>query len=122
MPYPLFGKDTDHVGWVDANQYIFDVGMNWVGFLSEGYAWSAKSLNSLGPVSGLTLCDAFGHPVAWNPTDPVVGVLSPIRHPKVARIPAPPHPIKLATPARPARALTPNGGWSKLSFVEWLMQ
>lgn len=122
MPYALFNKDCDHVGWVDANKYIFDTSMNWVAFIAHDSAWSAKSGNWLGPMKGLAYLDISGHPVAWNPADRIVGMASPARPAKAAKIAAPPHPLKLATPARPAKPATPAGGWSKLSFAEWLQQ
>lgn len=119
---PLFDQNCECVGWVDPTQHIFDVDLNWVAYLSAGHAWSVDSGNWCGPVPGLICLDQSGRVVAWNPNAQVSGTVRPVRPPRAARSPKPARPARPAKPARPPRPPTPAGGWSDLTFAQWLAQ
>lgn len=118
----LFDKDSDLVGWIEPNAHIFSTDMEWVAFVSNGHAWSAKSGDWLGPVKGLLCLDHSGRPVAWNPKEAVVGTSSPARPARAAKAAKPARPARPAKPARPARPATPSGGWAPASFFAWVGQ
>lgn len=110
MLLPLFDKDCDLVAWIKPNEHIFGANMEWVAFISNGHAWSSKSGNWLGPVSGLLCKDTSGKPVLWNPKERVTGTEKPAKPAKAA---------KAAKPVKPARPATPAGGWSSESYFAW---
>ena len=120
--FPLFSRECELVGWAQPNRHIFDADMNWVAYISAGQAWSAETGNWLGPINGLLCLDRSGRPVAWNPTEVLMGIARPAIPGRAALAAMPPRPSKPALPARPARPAAPSGGWSTGSFYAWLSQ
>ncbi len=120
---PLFDKHSDLVGWMDRDgKNIFDTGMSWVAFISNGHAWSASTGNWLGNVSGFTCRDQSGCPVIWNPQNTISGTARPARPSRVSRPSRPSRASRPSTPSRPSRPSTPSGGWSALHFDAWISQ
>lgn len=110
MLFPLFDENCELVAWIRPEEHIFDTGMDWVAYISHGHAWSAETGNWCGPVHGMLCLDTSGRVVAWNPQEHVAGTARPDR------------PARAARAARPARPARPVGGWSDLSFEEWVEQ
>ena|ERR1700722_412749 len=119
---PLFEPDCSLVGWMDPAGYIFNTDLEWVAFVSNGHAWSSKSVNWLGSVEQTTCRDTKGRPVAWSPGLFPSGTARPATPARAAIFARPAQPAWPATPATPARAAMPAGGWSDLAFAAWLAQ
>lgn len=113
MLKPLFNKNSELVAWISPIQHIFNQNLEWVAYLSNSHAWSARTGNWLGPVHGVICLDSSGKVVAWNQEGNINGTARPARPARAARS---------ARPARPARPTRTVGGWSKLSFEEWIGQ
>jgi len=43
MLHQLFDKDCNLVAWIEPGKHIFDVEMNWIAYIANGHAWSAKT-------------------------------------------------------------------------------
>jgi 4-fold beta flower protein len=116
---PLFSRDCDLVGWLEPDRYVFDRETNYVAFIVDRQAWSASGERWLGAVNGLTLCDRAGKPVAWS-KQPVAGTSAGMvqRRPMLPKVPM--RPVKPLTPVRPLRPDAPRGGWSAMTFSDWL--
>jgi hypothetical protein len=95
--------------------------MNYVAFVANGHAWSARSGQWIGPVVGTHVFDTEGRPVAWNPAEPLRGSGRPLRPVNVVRAVSPVRPTRPVAPPRPLTAPVLPGGWSPLSFAEWLV-
>ena len=94
---PIFDFNCDLVGWFDGTNF-FDEDIEWVAFLSSGNCFSSENLDWLGSLYEGSLLDTNGKPIGWLQGHSPVGTL------------------------RPLRPLTPLGGWSDLSFNEWINQ
>lgn len=122
MIQPLFNNVCTHVGWIDQGRYLFDRDMNWVAYIERNNGWSCTTNEWLGPVNGTICMDRSGRVVSWGIGQKLIG--DPFNHRKPAppRMPNPPQshlrPM-LTTPPIPA---APLGGWSVLSFEDWLNQ
>lgn len=119
---PLFDANCDLVGWIEPGEHIFDTDMNWVAYISNGHAWSSDTGNWLGPVNGFNCLDQEGRVVAWNPIQDVEGSMRPMRPMRPTRPMRPMRPMHPMRPMRPMRPMTPSGGWSQLSWNEWILQ
>ena len=62
-----------------------------------------------------------GRPVAWSPSSPLRGMGRPMRPVNVVRAVRPVRPVRPVEPAPPFSVPMPPGGWSALSFAEWLV-
>ena len=77
---PLFDQHSQLVAWMSqGGRHIFGTDMQWLAYVSGGHAWSAETGNWLGSVPGFTCRDTNGHPVAWNPSNSVLGTPRPPR-------------------------------------------
>ena len=121
MLTPLFSQHCDLVGWIQPRQFLFDADMNYVAFLANGHAWSARSGLWIGPVVGSHVFDTEGRPVAWNPGEPLRGFGKPLRPVNVVRAVSPVRPPRPILPPRPLTAPVLPGGWSPHNFAEWLV-
>lgn len=125
MLKPLFSPDCELVGWLDLGKHIFDTDMNWVAYIVNDHAWSSKTGNWLGKINIATCLDTTGKVIAWNPDCKVRGEVSCLRPFTPFKPFAPFTPFKPFTPFTPFtpfRPATPSGGWSSLSFKEWITQ
>jgi hypothetical protein len=119
---PLYDLNSELVGWIEADEHIFGLNMDWLAFLALGHAWSATTGNWLGPVEDLCCQDQSGRVVAWTPEYGPIGSARPPRPPRAPRAPRPPRPPRSPRPPRPPRPARPSTGWSDLSFGEWTAQ
>lgn len=122
MLEPLFNCNCELVAWIDPGKNIFDTNMDWVAYISKENVWSSKTRRWLGPIKDLVCLDTRGKVFAWGKDSEIKGATHPLR-PSTAIRPArpcrPPIPPK---PTRPCRPVRPLGGWSNLSFEDWLNQ
>ena len=118
----LFDRDCRSVAWTDG-QHIFNHDFGWVAFISRGNAFSTCTSVWLGPVKGLSHQDRSGRVVLWSaretPTNSVV-----VSDPGMAPTkPMPPsQPVLPSSTVVTHRQREPLGGWSRMSFEEWLGQ
>ena len=115
----LFSSDRRLVGWIDPGHAIFDAEMNYVAFVANENAWSVEG-SWLGAVHVVTLCDRSGRPVAWNPEHVPSAVVRPAPLGRPSHPKRPMRPKRPLPPMRPIMPKAPLGGWSPLSFEEWL--
>lgn len=119
---PLFDPSPSLVGWMRPGDHIFDTGMNWVAYVKNGHAWSVESDSWLGPIQGNNCLDKNGNVVAWSKEGNVSGTLSPMKPVKPIRPIKPISPVSPVDPITPIKPTPPVGGWSNLSWNEWLSQ
>lgn len=119
----LFDKNSHLRAWLnDDADCLFDTGMKYIAYIRDGHAWRPTNSHWLGPVLGATVLDRSGRPVLWNPETPIQSTglpTIPAMPPMPAMPTTPPTP---AMPPVPAMPTSPTGGWSSLSFLEWLGQ
>lgn len=118
----LFNKDRDLVGWLHQSHYIYDTQMNCVAYTSNNHVWSLITDEWIGAIQGLTCFDPLGKPIAWNPKEFPSGIAKP-RKPrkKISRKPRV-KPKCPESPKIPKVPLRPIGGWSGMTWEEWLNQ
>jgi len=116
---PIFDRNTNLVAWFDGEN-IFDLRLNWVAFHSGGHFFSPFSLHWLGPFHDGSLLDQNGKPVAWLEGSSPIGTLRPLSPLSPLRPLQPLRPLTPLQPLRPLMPLVPLGGWSQLSWGEWL--
>jgi ribosomal protein S18 acetylase RimI-like enzyme len=115
---PIFNADVRLVAFFDGT-YVFDLANEWIAFHDRGNVFAASG-RWLGPLQAGTFLDLDGNAVAW---------LADAR-PTTGRKPAPPmnskrplppkRPLRPRTPVPPPGPLLPGGGWSKLSWAQWM--
>lgn len=116
----IFDKNCDLVGWYDnKNNMIFDTEMRWVGFVVSGYIFYRTSTWLGGYYEG-SINDKQGKPVAWVDGNQPRGTLPLMRPLRPLRPLTPLRPLRPLRPLHPLRPLTPLGGWSRLSWKEFL--
>jgi ribosomal protein S18 acetylase RimI-like enzyme len=115
---PLFDANLRPVAFFDGT-YLFDIGNQWVAFHDRGHVF-ARSGRWLGPFKDGTCQDQDGLAVAWLAgSQPTTG-MKPAR-PMNPRLPLHPRrPLRPRTPLPPPYPLQPAGGWSKLTWAQWL--
>lgn len=119
---PLFDKDTNLVGWLsDDKKNIFDTYTNWVAFISNDMSvWAVKNKVWVGNIYSNNIRDIHGKTLFWNPETNIENSLEPLR-PLIPLTPLTPlRPLKPLIPLRPLHPLTPIGGWSILSWEEFV--
>ena len=115
---PIFNADVRLVAFFDGT-YVFDLANEWIAFHDRGNVFAASG-RWLGPLQAGTFLDLDGSPVAW------LADARPTTGPKPAppmnsKRPLPPkRPLRPRTPMPPAAPLQPGGGWSKLSWAQWV--
>ena len=120
---PLFDQETELVGWLNANDgNVFDTEVQWVAFVQNGHAWSAETGNWLGAVNGITMLDQDGRPVAWSTEQAPKGTMKPPTPPPPMMPLKPLTPLNPFNPLQPMHPLIPIGGWSDMSWEEWIKQ
>ncbi|GJE45936.1 hypothetical protein AEGHOMDF_5136 [Methylobacterium soli] len=117
---PLFSPSCQLVGWITPDAFVWDTQMNPVAFLAGENAWTMRTLAWLGPVQDLTCMDQSGKPVAWSSSGSVCSMGPPLRPITPLRPLNPLKPLKPLNPLQPLRPLTPLGGWSRMTFQQWL--
>jgi hypothetical protein len=118
----LFDKDTNLVGWLsDDKTNVFDTDMNWVAFIASDLSvWNVSRKNWLGHLYGNNIRDFNGKTLFWNPETQIENTSVPYR-PYTPYTPYTPYrPYTPYTPYRPYTPYTPTGGWSHLSWNEFV--
>jgi len=115
---PLFDANLRLVAFFDGT-YVFDTDNEWVAFADRGHAF-ARGGRWLGPLDSGTFQDQDGLAVAWLAgSQPTTG-MKPAR-PMNPRLPLhPKRPLRPRMPLPPPYPLQPGGGWSKLTWAQWL--
>jgi ribosomal protein S18 acetylase RimI-like enzyme len=115
---PLFDANLRPVAFFDGT-YLFDIDNEWVAFHDRGHVF-ARGGRWLGPFKDGTCQDQDGQAVAWLAgSQPTTG-MKPAR-PMNPRLPLhPKRPLRPRTPLPPPYPLQPAGGWSKLTWAQWL--
>jgi hypothetical protein len=117
----LYDRYCNHVAWLDRDQFLFDVEMNWVAFIHNKQVWSKETLKWLGPINGVICMDKEGKVMAWGTGQKVMGDLSLHRKPKIVpRLPEEPTSILRPFLQAPPIPGTPLSGWSDISFDDWI--
>lgn len=50
----LFDNICELIGWIEPNNHIYDIDMNWIAYISNNHAWSSETGDWIGPVINLT--------------------------------------------------------------------
>lgn len=112
----LYIKDTKLVGWLsDDKKYIFDTKMKWVAFTSnDSIVWNVSKEVWCGHLYGNSIRDYHGKTLFWNPNTPISNTFVPYR-------PYRPYtPYKPYTPYRPYQPITPDVGWSTITWEQFV--
>ena len=118
---PLFSPGCMLVAWLQPGRFVFHADTSYAAFIANGHCWAGHSGLWLGPVVDGHLYDIDGRPVAWTAAAPLRGMGRPLRPVNVVRAVRPVRPVRPVEPAPPFSAPMPPGGWSVLSFAEWLV-
>ena len=115
---PIFNADIRLVGFFDGT-YLFDVDNHWVAFHDRGNVFACGG-RWLGPLKDGTFQDHDGRAVAWLAgARPATGMKPPA--PMNPKLPLhPKRPLRPRTPLPPQVPMQPSGGWSKLSWAQWM--
>jgi hypothetical protein len=113
----LFDQNSELVAWTDES-YIFDTGMNWIGYVAGGYVWRASDNVWIGVFDSLTLQDRNGRAFLWSADEQPISGLPPLTPLQPLRPLLPRRPLMPLRPLRPLQPLIPLGGWSDLSFYD----
>ena len=115
---PIFDAGVRLVGFFDGT-YLFDLDNEWVAFHDRGNVFACGG-RWLGPLRDGTFQDQDGRAVGWLPgSRPATGMKPP--HPLNPKLPLhPKRPLRPRTPLPPAYPMQPGGGWSKLSWAQWM--
>ena len=116
---PVHDARTELLGWFDGTN-LFDLNLDWVAFHRAGHLFSSVDAEWLGPLHAGSLLDRSGRVFAWLAGTTPAGSLSPARPMRPMRPLPPRRPLFPPKPLRPAPPLNPVGGWSGLSWLEWL--
>jgi len=115
---PLYDANVRLVGFFDG-VYLFDLANEWIAFHDRGHAFAASG-RWLGPVQDGIFLDLDGKVVAWLAgSRPTTGMKpTPPMDPKR---PLPPkRPLRPRSPLPPPVPMQPGGGWSALSWAQWM--
>jgi ribosomal protein S18 acetylase RimI-like enzyme len=115
---PLFDAKLRTVAFFDGT-YLFDADNEWIAFAEHGHVF-ARGGRWLGAFKDGTCQDQDGQAVAFLAgSQPATG-MKPAR-PMNPRLPLhPKRPLRPRMPLPPPYPLQPAGGWSKLSWAQWL--
>jgi hypothetical protein len=116
---PIYDANVQQVGWFDG-EYVFDLGMNWIAFHSSGDVFSSSTLKWLGPLDEGSFQDRDGKVVAWLADSQPCSSLRPLTPLRPLRPLSPLHPLTPLRPLQPLRPLNPLGGWSSVTWQNWL--
>ena len=115
---PIFNAEVRLVGFFDG-AYLFDLDNDWVAFHDRGNVFACGG-RWLGPFKDGTFQDHDGRAVAWLAgARPATGMKPP--PPMNPKLPLhPKRPLRPRTPLPPQHPMQPAGGWSKLSWAQWM--
>ncbi len=115
---PIFDANVRLVGFFDGT-YLFDLANEWMAFHDRENVF-APSGRWLGALKAGTFLDADGKAVAWLSGErPTTGMKpKPPMNPK--RPLSPKRPLRPRTPLPPPVPMLPGGGWSPLTWAQWM--
>jgi len=115
---PVYDSNVSLVGFFDGT-YLFDLDNAWIAFHDRGNVFACDG-RWLGPLKEGTLQDHDGRAVAWLAgARPATGMKPP--RPMNPKLPLhPKRPLRPRTPLPPPFPMQPGGGWSRLSWAQWL--
>ena len=115
---PIFDANVRLVGFFDGT-HLFDLDNEWVAFHDRGNVF-ARGSRWLGPLDKGTFQDHDGRAVAWLAgSNPSTG-MKPAK-PMNPKLPLhPKRPLRPRTSLPPPFPMQPGGGWSKLTWAQWL--
>lgn len=116
---PVFDKAKRLVGWFD-DGHLYSAQLEWVAFRDGGHLFSSTSCKWLGQIESGSLRDREGKVVAWIEGARPSSGLRPLQPLTPFRPLQPLRPLKPLNPLTPLVPLTPLGGWSSLSWEQWL--
>jgi ribosomal protein S18 acetylase RimI-like enzyme len=115
---PIFDAGVRLVGFFDGT-YLFDLNNDWVAFHDRDNVFAASG-RWLGPLRAGTFLDLDGRPVGWLVgARPTTG-LKPSAPMLPKRPLHPKRPLRPRTPLPPPTPMQPGGGWSPLSWAQWM--
>ena len=118
----IFDRHCNCVGFYDENgSMVFSSDLDWIGFTNNEYFFRDDTNWCGGLVNG-TFVDKSGKPVAWLEGMQPVGPLALLRPITPIKPLTPLRPLTPLSPLAPLTPLTPMGGWSSLSWSEYLAQ
>jgi GNAT superfamily N-acetyltransferase len=115
---PIFNADVRLVAFFDGT-YLFDLDNEWVAFHERGHVF-ARGGRWLGPLAAGTFQDHDGRAVAWLAgARPSTGMRPMV--PMNPKLPLHPRrPLRPRTPLPPPQPMLPGGGWSPLTWAQWM--
>ena len=115
---PVFDADVRVVAFFDGT-YLFDLANDWVAFHDRGNVF-ARGGRWLGPLRDGTFQDHDGRAVAWLAgSRPATGMKPAL--PMNPKLPLhPKRPLRPRKPLPPPQPMRPGGGWSPLTWVQWM--
>lgn len=119
---PLFNNQAQLVGWLtDDRKHIFDTNLNWVAFVDNNNSiWTTKNKKYAGVLYGNNVRDTIGKTAFWNPETQIKNSLKPLNPLRPLSPLRPLRPLKPLNPLTPLKPLTPLGGWSTLTWEQFI--
>lgn len=117
----IFDVNLQVVGWIDERGYIFSNSLEWIAFIENSYVFSRNCVWLGGMYRG-TIVDKLGKPLAWLSEvtpESTLRLLKPLTPLKPL---SPLKPLRPLTPLTPLRPLRPIGGWSSLTWIQFINQ
>jgi ribosomal protein S18 acetylase RimI-like enzyme len=115
---PIFNADIRLVGFFDGSS-VFDLDNDWVAFHDRGNVFACGG-HWLGPLKDGTFQDREGRAVAWLAGSRPATGMKP-HAPMNPKLPLhPKRPLRPRTPLPPPVPMLPGGGWSPLSWAQWI--
>ena len=115
---PVFDANVRLVAFFDGS-HLFDVDNEWVAFHERGHLFTHGG-RWLGALSDGTFQDQDGRAVAWLAGSRPATGMKPVR-PMNPKLPLhPKRPLRPRTPLPPPQPMQPAGGWSTLTWAQWL--
>lgn len=119
---PLFDRYTNLVGWLSNDtKHLFDINLNWVAFISsDDSIWTVGRKSWVGNLYGTNIRDINGKTIFWNSQTSISNSLKPLRPLNPLTPLRPLKPLKPLNPLRPLKPLPPSGGWSKITWEQFI--
>lgn len=116
---PIYDYHAQQVAWFDGKN-MFDLNLNWIAFHNSGQIFSSKTLQWFGPFNNGSFQDRGGKVVGWLAGSQPSSSLKPLTPLQPLRPLTPLKPLNPLRPLTPLPPLNPLGGWSALTWEQWL--
>ncbi len=115
---PVYDADVRLVAFFDGT-HLFDLANEWIAFHDRGNVFAVGG-RWLGPLQGGTFLDLDGRAVAWLAGSRPATGMKPAS-PMNPKRPLPPkRPLRPRAPLPPSVPMQPGGGWSPLTWNQWM--